>query len=87
MMLTHDFSKEDIARFKCLDCGVNVIEMGDWYMCRPEIWDGRGPDLGEEGNLCIARLEARFGRKLRGGFLDVMRAGFVKDVELPEAAE
>lgn len=64
-MLTYEFSKEDIARFKCLDCGVNVIEIGDWYMCPPETWGGLG--LGWEYNLCIACLEARFGRKLRGG--------------------
>jgi len=56
---------EVLARFVCLDCGVNVVESGDWYMARPEIWDGLG--LGWHDNLCVACLEARLGRRLRPG--------------------
>jgi hypothetical protein len=58
------FSSEEIARHRCLDCGVNVIEAGDYCMLRAKIWEGE-LDLREDDNLCIACVEARLGHKLQ----------------------
>jgi hypothetical protein len=44
----------------CNDCGVNVLESGDWYMTPPELWAGLG--LEWDDNLCIPCLEKRLGR-------------------------
>src|SRR4029079_18223886 len=61
----------EIARFRCIDCGVNVVKIGDWYLVSDAIWiDQFG--LGWRGHLCLACVEKRLGRKLRlpdfGGF-------------------
>ena len=59
----YKFSPEEIARHRCLDCGVNVIEIGDYCMVQSEIWrDQFG--LGWDDNLCIACIEKRLGRRL-----------------------
>ena len=67
----YKFSPDEIARHACLDCGVNVIEAGDYCMLSARIWrDTFG--LGWEDNLCVACIEARLGRKLslkRGDFI------------------
>jgi hypothetical protein len=55
----------ELAKFNCLDCGINVITIGDWYMAEHHIWDEQG--LGWKDNLCLACLEARLGRPLRPG--------------------
>jgi hypothetical protein len=61
---SYKFSREEIARHKCRDCGVNVLKAGDYYMLSSNIWrDQFG--LGWDDNLCIACAEARLGRKLR----------------------
>jgi hypothetical protein len=31
-------SPKELARLTCLDCGVNVVTSGDWYLAKPEIW-------------------------------------------------
>jgi hypothetical protein len=62
-------SAKALARFRCLDCGVNVVTSGDWYMATSEIWEKLG--LGWEDNLCVACLEKRLGRKLRPMLQDV----------------
>lgn len=58
-------SRSEIARYACIDCGVNVIEIGDFCMINPSIWNGQ-LGLKETDNLCIACIEKRLGRKLRG---------------------
>src|SRR5262245_29613061 len=45
-----------IPEFICNDCSVNVLEIGDWYLARPEIWENE-LGLGWGDNLCIACLE------------------------------
>lgn len=47
------FTLEEIARFTCLDCGVNVIEQGDLCMLQPKIWTHQ-LGLGRDDNMCIA---------------------------------
>ena len=57
------FSRREITRHKCLDCGINVIKAGDYCLLNSKIWKGRF-GLGWNDNLCIACIEARLGRKL-----------------------
>jgi hypothetical protein len=57
------FSKCEIAAHRCNDCGVNVIEIGDYCMLLPEIWNDTF-GLGSHDNLCIACIEKRLGRRL-----------------------
>jgi hypothetical protein len=59
----YQFSPDDIARHTCLDCGVNVIEVGDYCMVQEEIWRDTLA-LGWDDNLCIACIEKRLGRRL-----------------------
>jgi hypothetical protein len=74
---SYKFSLEEIARHKCLDCGVNVIETGDYCMVRNEIWrDTFGLDW--EDNLCIACIEKRLGHRLTAHDLNF---GFTPNVE------
>lgn len=55
-------SRRELARHTCKDCGVNVIEIGEYYMVNPAIWKKVG--LTWTDNLCIGCLEARLGRTL-----------------------
>jgi hypothetical protein len=59
----YKFSRREIARHRCLDCGVNVIEAGDYCMLQPDIWE-RQFALGWRDNLCIACIERRLSREL-----------------------
>ncbi len=60
----YEFLPDDIARHKCLDCGVNVIEIGDYCLLNDRIWEGE-LGLGWTDDLCIACIETRLGRRLR----------------------
>jgi len=60
----YEFSKRQIARHKCIDCGVNVIEIGDYCMIASEIWEDQFK-LGWDDNMCIACAETRLGRMLK----------------------
>ena len=64
----YTISAQEIARHTCLDCGVNVIEVGDYCMIHPKIWRDKFK-LGWDDNLCVACIERRLGRKLRLGEL------------------
>jgi hypothetical protein len=57
-------SKRAISKFKCIDCGVNTVEAGDWYMCDNELWLGE-LGLSISDNLCFDCLEERLERPLR----------------------
>ena len=54
---------KELARQTCNECGVNVIEIGEYYMLNPDIWE-RQLGLGWTDNLCLGCLEARLGRKI-----------------------
>jgi hypothetical protein len=56
-------SPKELARYKCNDCGVNVVTIGEFYMLTPNIWE-RQLGLGWDDNLCIGCLEKRLGRKV-----------------------
>lgn len=59
----YKFSRAQMARCVCNDCGVNVIKRGDYCMINPQIWEDQFR-LGWSDNLCIACIEARLGRQL-----------------------
>lgn len=56
-------SKKEKARQRCLDCRVNVIEIGEYYMLRPELWEKK-LGLTWTDNLCIGCLEKRLDRRV-----------------------
>ena len=59
----YEFTARQIARHVCLDCGRNVIEIGDYTMIDNDIWKGQ-LKLGWDDNLCIECVETRLGREL-----------------------
>jgi hypothetical protein len=63
--MTARLSAKELARYRCLDCGVNVVTAGEFYMLNSEIWEGQ-LGLGWSDNLCIGCLETRLGRKWAG---------------------
>jgi hypothetical protein len=50
-------------QYRCNDCGVDVLGIGEWYMAKPELWE-RQLGLGWSDNLCIGCLEQRLGRRV-----------------------
>ena len=52
-----------LARYRCNDCGVNVVTAGEFYMLHLSIWEDQ-LGLGWNDNICIGCLEARLGRKV-----------------------
>jgi hypothetical protein len=58
-------------KYKCNDCGVNVLTTGEFYMLDQDIWE-KDLGLGWNDNLCIGCLESRIGRKLKGPIEDFM---------------
>ena len=54
----------------CLDCDEDVIEMGEMFMVRDDVWLEANPD--SNGMLCVGCIEKRLGRRLEtGDFTDV----------------
>jgi hypothetical protein len=51
------------ARLKCNDCGVDVLEIGEYYLLPSHIWKGE-LGLGWNDNLCIGCLETRLRRRI-----------------------
>jgi hypothetical protein len=48
--------------WRCLDCGLDTIESGDYYMLRDAVWLEGNP--AEAGMLCLECVEKRLGRLL-----------------------
>jgi hypothetical protein len=46
---------KELARQTCNDCGVNVIEIGAYYMLNPDVWE-RQLGLGWTDNLCVGSV-------------------------------
>jgi hypothetical protein len=57
-----DWEREK-QRWHCLDCGVDTIECGHYYMVHDQIWaqSGCSPN---GGTLCLCCLHRRLGREL-----------------------
>lgn len=64
MSKSYQFSRREIARCRCLGCGVNVIKAGDYCLLDIDVWE-RKLSLTWDDTLCIACIEARLGRKLK----------------------
>jgi len=48
----------------CIDCGINVVAVGDYYMVNADVWQRLG--LSWLDNLCIPCLERRCGHEFIG---------------------
>jgi hypothetical protein len=77
----YQLTRKEIARFTCLDCGVNVIEQGEFCMLRSNIWEQQ-LGLGWDDNMCIACIKRRIGRKLT--MLDFISFPYVEGYPLSE---
>jgi hypothetical protein len=64
MTVRRNLPATELARHACKDCGVNVIEIGEYYMVSPRLWEDKF-HLTWTDNFCIGCLEARLGRKLQ----------------------
>ena len=49
-------SRREIARHVCKDCPANVIEIGEYYLVSPQLWEDK-LHLKWDDNLCIGCLE------------------------------
>lgn len=59
------FEGEDFSNFKCKSCGVNTLDIGEYYMVADQVWsEACAGDNDEQGMLCIGCLEARLDRTL-----------------------
>lgn len=47
----------------CVDCGVDTLLAGEYYMVKSEVWLLTGLDT-RDGMLCVSCLENRIGREL-----------------------
>jgi hypothetical protein len=52
----------------CLDCGVDTVAIGEYYVVRDEVWAQAAKPL--DGMLCIGCLEGRLGCRLEPGDFD-----------------
>jgi hypothetical protein len=57
-------------QYICNDCGIDVLEVGDWFMATPKIWEEQ-LGLVYEDNLCLPCLDKRLGRKAEA-FTDIL---------------
>jgi len=47
---------DDLPEFNCVECGVNTLEIFEYYMLKDEIW--RLADV-EQGMLCVSCFEKK----------------------------
>jgi hypothetical protein len=77
----YKFSRREIARHKCRDCGINVIEADDYCMLRAEIWYRklglrRSPSW-RAGSRCRAR-----GRSVASPSMPVGQGGYSTETSM-----
>ncbi|WP_374159065.1 hypothetical protein ACEWX3_07535 [Mycobacterium sp. G7A2] len=53
-----------LGSFECIWCGVDTLEIGEYYSVKDDLWNKYGP---AHGCLCIGCLEGRLGRQLVPG--------------------
>jgi len=64
---SYRFSRREIARHKCLGCGVNVIKIGHYCMLNSDLWE-RELHLKSNDNMCIRlHREAHWSEIARSG--------------------
>lgn len=50
--------------FDCIDCGINTLDIKEYYMVHDDIWMDQARLDVDSGMLCIGCLESRIGREL-----------------------
>jgi len=63
-IINHQSFGPSYDRMNCVDCGINVVAVGDYYMVNKTVWDRLG--LMWTDNLCIPCLERRCGHEFGG---------------------
>ena len=53
-----------MTEFECLDCEVNTLYIGEYYMVSDYVWKTLASLNADDGMLCIGCLENRIGRTL-----------------------
>lgn len=56
--------KRPYQEFECLDCGINTLLIGEYYMLTNEAWESMFPGGDNGAMLCICCVERRLGRVL-----------------------
>lgn len=63
-------------RFSCVDCGVNVERIGEYFVVLDQVWQIEARLDPQEGMYCVGCLESRINRRLcPGDFMDVPANG------------
>ena len=73
---------DDLPEFNCVECGVNTLQINEYYMLKNDIWDLAGA---EQGMLCVSCFEALSNVTLtRADFTDypINTAPFIRSVLL-----
>lgn len=52
-------------RRDCLDCGIDVYDIGHYYMVHDQVWGQTGLGTDNGLKLCLHCLASRLGRRLR----------------------
>ena len=73
----YKFSRRKIARHVCIDCGINVIKIGDYCMIHADVWE-KQLGLRWSDNMCLRCVELRLGRALTA---EEVGWGLIHDVE------
>lgn len=59
-----EYTDEDVKLFTCVGCGVNTLEINEYYMVQFHIWQAVVPVHHQREVLCIGCLESNLGREL-----------------------
>jgi hypothetical protein len=59
-----EYSAEEVKLFTCVGCGVNTLEINEYYMVQFHIWQAVIPKHYQREVLCIGCLEGYLGREL-----------------------
>ena len=62
-MLYEDWLEVSIS-FYCIDCQVNTLANGHYYVLKHSVWALTGLTLGDNKMLCLPCCEARIGRDI-----------------------
>lgn len=55
---------ENYDEFSCIDCDINTLDIGEYYMVHDDVWIDEAGMEKTNGMLCIGCLETRIKREL-----------------------
>lgn len=55
---------DEYPEFKCVSCGVNTLQLGEYYMIHRELWVAVTGKRERKKMMCIGCVEQRLGRAL-----------------------